>query len=366
MSNEVISERQGIILLILFILGSSLLLGASGQANQDAWISIIISILWSIIILLMYSRILSSYPGKDLFDILEIVMGKFIGKIISILMIWYAFHLGTLVTRNLSEFTSNLVFNNTPVVVPMLFFVILLIWGLKEGIEVIGRWSEFFIWVVLLIFIFIVLLAIPQMAINNIKPIANMGFTPILEGAFSSFSFPFGETVVFTMVFSNISKTKNYNKMFMMGLGLGGFIILVAHIRNILVLGSETLSRSYFPSTMAISIIHIGELFQRLEMTVTITLIVCSYIKVIICLFAVCNGISKILGFNDYRFISTPVTLLMFSFSFIIYQNTMEMSNFASDIWPYYSLPFQLIIPLVIFIMVEIRSRRSKTKMLTK
>ena len=99
MKNEVISERQGIILIILFILGSTLLIGSAGQAKQDAWIAIIIAISWSIILLLMFSRILSLYPGKDLFDILQITFGKFIGKIISILMIWFAFHLGTLVSK---------------------------------------------------------------------------------------------------------------------------------------------------------------------------------------------------------------------------------------------------------------------------
>ena len=148
-------KDKAIILIILFIIGSSFLIGSGGQAKQDAWIAIIIAMTWSIILLLMFSRILSLYPGKDLFDILQIVMGKFIGKIISILMIWFAFHDGTLVIRNLSEFTNTIVFADTPVVVPMIFFTILVIWSLKEGIEVLGRWSEFFIWIIILIFLII-------------------------------------------------------------------------------------------------------------------------------------------------------------------------------------------------------------------
>ena len=121
MKNENISERQGIILITLFIIGSTFLIGSGGAAKQDAWIAVIIAILCSIILLLMYSRILSLYPGKDLFDILQIVMGKFTGKIISTLMIWFAFHLGALVLRNLSEFTNILIFADTPVVMPMIF-----------------------------------------------------------------------------------------------------------------------------------------------------------------------------------------------------------------------------------------------------
>jgi len=366
MKNEVISERQAITLLIMFIIGSSFLLGSATQAKQDAWISTIIAILCSIILLLMYSRILSLYPGKDLFDIIQIVMGKFIGNIISILMIWYAFHLGALVLRNLSEFTNVLVLTDTPVVVPMLFFTILLVWSLKLGIEVLGRWSEFFILLVIAIFVFMSLLTIPLIDMNRLKPILGNGLVPILKGTFSSFCFPFGETVVFTMVFSNISKIKNYKKTFMIGLLIGGGLIFLATFRNVLVLGGETLSRVYFATPTVISLIHVGDLFQRLDMMVAIEFLVCVFVKVSICIFAACNGISKVFGFNDYRFIATPVSLLMLSFSFIIFKSTMEMSSWATNIYPYYAFTFEVTIPLLILIMAEIKSRSLKTQDVTK
>jgi len=358
MKNEAISERQAIILVILFILGSSLLLGCGSEAKQDSWIAIIIGILWSVILLLMFSRILSLYPGKDLFDILQIVMGKFLGKIISILMIWFAFHDGAIVLSNLLEFTVTLVFPDTPVLVLMIFFTMLVIWSLKAGIEVLGRWAEFFSWVIISIVLIVPVLSIPQMDINRLKPILSNGMAPLLKGAFSSFSFPFGETVIFTMVFSNISKVKNYKKTFIVGLLVGGSLVLLTSLRNLLVLGSETVSRLYFKSTLSVSLIKLGFL-QRLEMTVIIVFIVCVFIKVSIATFAVCNGISKVFSFNDYKFMATPIALLMLSFSSFVYKSSMEMVFFASNVWPYYSFVFEVIIPLIIFIVAEIRSRSS-------
>ena len=67
------------------------------------------------------------------------------------------------------------------------------------------------------------------------------------------------------MVFSNISKIKNYKKTFIVGLLIGGGIIFLATIRNILILGSETLSRIYFPTTMVVSLIHLGEVLKDLK-----------------------------------------------------------------------------------------------------
>ena len=365
MKNEIISERQATILIILFLLGNSLLVGSGNPAKQDAWLAIIIAISCSIILLLIYSRILSLYPGKDFFDILQILMGRSIGKIISVLMIWFAFHTGTLVLRILLEFTNILVFPNTPEIAPMLLFTILLIWSLKAGIEVLGRWAEFFSWIIILIVIIVPVLSISQMDISKLKPILSNGVSPLLKGAFSSFSFPFCQTVIFTMVFSNISKVKNYTKTFIVGLLVGGGLILLTSLRNLLVLGSETVSRLYFHSTMAVSLIMLGFL-QRLEMTVVIVFLVCVFIKISICIFAVCNGISKVFGFDDYKFIATPVCLLMLSFSFFIYKSTMETQFFFSNIFQYYSFPFQVIIPLVVFVAAEVKHRSSSATIATK
>jgi len=309
----------------------------------------------------MFSRILSLYPGKDLFDILQIVMGNFLGKLISILMILFAFHDGATIVRSLSDFTETLTLVDTPVVVPMIFFTILVIWSVKAGIEVLGRCSEFFVWIVILIFLIMSLLIIPQMDISRIKPILYNNFTPVLKGAFLSFSYPFGETVIFMMVFSNISKIKNYKKTYMIGLLVGGGIVFLVTLVNILVLGSETISRVFFPFPMVLSLIHFGQMLQRLESTVLLQFIVCVFVKVSICSIAVCSGISKVFGFDDFKFIATPVALLMLAFSFVIYKSTLEMSFWTTNIWPYYSFPFEVIIPFVVFILAEIKSRKSRS-----
>ncbi|MCB2305039.1 hypothetical protein LL127_08990 [Clostridium estertheticum] len=86
----------------------------------------------------------------------------------------------------------------------------------------------------------------------------------------------------------------------------------------------------------------------------------CAFIKVSIATFAVCNRISKVLGFDDYKFIATPVVLLMLSFSIFVTQNTMESHFSISNIWQYYSFPFEAIIPFVVFIVAEIRRKRTK------
>ena len=358
---EIISDKQGICLVIMFILGSTLLLGTGGGiAKKDGWLAIIIGIVYAAPAIYIYSRLLSKFHGHDLFDILQLVFGKFLGKCISVLYIWFAFHLGALVERNFTDFTETAVYPDTPVVFPLIFFVLLFIWCVKLGIEVLGRWSEFYIIIVLLLILTVtIILSLPLLNFNNLRPFLYDGIKPILTSAFLGFSFPFAETVVFMMVFSSL-KTKNSSyKVYFKGLITGGIIILLVSLRNILILGADSISRDYFPSYVAVSTIKIGDFIQRLEIAVSTVLLLNVFVKVSICLLAVCKGLEKVFELDDYRFLVTPMALLMAAFSIIVYPNIMESVRWAFKIWPYYSFFFQAILPLIIFIVAEIKFRQA-------
>ena len=65
MNKEIITNKQGISIIVLFILGSSIVLSPGGGAKQDAWIAIIIALLIALPSVFVYSRLLSIYPEKN-------------------------------------------------------------------------------------------------------------------------------------------------------------------------------------------------------------------------------------------------------------------------------------------------------------
>lgn len=359
MNKEVITDKQGICLVIMFILGSSLLIGTAVNAENDSWLSIIIAIILSIPVVMIYSRLLYLFPGKDLFDILHIVFGNIIGKILSIIYIWFSFYLGVLVLRNFSEITNIVIYPDTPVIVPIIFFILLCIFALKLGIEVLGRWSEIFIIINIIAMILItIILSSPQMNINNLLPVLYNGIKPVVSGAFSALSFPFAETVVFTMVFSSLENQKSSYKIYLYGLIIGSLALFVNNLKNVLVLGADVIIRNYFPTYISVSIIRLGTFIERMEAAAIIVLIINIFIKATIGMLAVCRGISKVLNIDDYRFLSTPIALLTLIFSIFNFKSTMEMMDWAFNVWPYYAIPHQVILPIIILIAAEIKVRK--------
>lgn len=356
MQKEQVTDKEAICLIIVFIFGSSLIIGREAAKN-DAWIAEIVGVIMAIPMLLVYSRLLSLFHGKDLFDILNATLGKVMGKIVAIAYVWYAFHLGALVLRNFAEFASTIGMPETPMLVPLLCMGLLCVVAVRLGIEVMGRTCAYFLPILFFIIIVVQLLGMSQLHLNYLKPILGNGFAPVLQDGFSAFSFPFAETVLFICIFSSLKTKNSPSKVYFCGILVSAIVLIIVTMRNISVLGNM-LDSFYFSSYAAVSRISVGDFVQRIEVTVSVVFVFSIFIKSSVCLLVACKGIGKIFNLKDYRSIVIQTGLLMIYFSYTVYDNIMEMDIWAFKVYPYYAFPFQVIVPVIIWILSEIKSKK--------
>jgi spore germination protein KB len=174
-------------------------------------------------------------------------------------------------------------------------------------------------------------------------------------------TFPFGEAVVFMMIFSALPHKNSASKVYIPALLWSGSVIIFLAFRNIMVLGPLTIKAAYFPAYSVISRVNIGNFLQRMEIAVTIVFILSGFIKITVCILAAAKGVARVLGFDDYRILVTPMGLLMVNLARIIYKDIMEMFDWAFKVWPFYAFPFQVIFPILIWIFIELK-QKSKNK----
>jgi spore germination protein KB len=366
MRTEIISEKEGIALSTLFIMGPAIILPTGADALKDFWIAIILSVVLGALVSLMYIKILSAFPGKDLFDISEILFGRFAGKAVSLLYVWFAFHLASLIFADYTYFIKTVNFPEVNELTIIIFPAILCIWALKIGIEGLGRFSTL-IFVPLCSFVLIaIFLLIPKMDFEHLLPVFENGFQPIFRGTFSVLTFPFAETVVFMGVFNCFRENKSISKVYLFSIILGGFFILLTKSSEVLVLGIDKFTQFYFPAYASVSRVEIGNFIQRIEIIVGLLFTLSGLVKVCICMLAACKGISKILGFDDYRFLVTPMVLLNVAFVFISYSNIIQLRFWTSYISMYYKFPFQVILPLIILAFALLKKKSNSLKQTAK
>ncbi|WP_432665246.1 endospore germination permease [Wukongibacter baidiensis] len=359
MNKEVVSEKQGIALLIMFIIGTSSIEITGMAAGKDTWIAIITAVILMIPIMLMYEYFHRNFPNKDLYDIIMMCFGKFLGKIIMILYTWYFFDEVALVTRNYSSFVVTVSLAETKVIVIEIGILILCGWIVKKGIEVTGRCAR--LWTVMFIILMTIsiCLELPNMSIVNILPVLEKGIKPVIEGIFKSIGFPFGQLIVFMMIFPNVLKKKN-SIVYIKGFLIGSVILFVISLTNLLVLGVGASASAYYPTYITISRISVGKVIQRIEIVAGIILTLGAFIKISIFLMAACKGIAKIFECNDYKFAVTVITLLAINLTYFEFGSVMELYEYGDTSLLYFSFVFQIVFPILIWITSILRKKKIK------
>ncbi|MCT4563085.1 MAG: endospore germination permease [Maledivibacter sp.] len=358
MNKEVISDKQGIYLVIILLVGSSSIMVMGIQAGKDAWLAVLLGIAISFPITLIYARLHFIFLGKDLFDILEICFGKIIGKGICLLYVWFTLHHAALILENVGTFINTVSLYRTPIVIPTIVIAIMAMWAVKKGIKVMCEWIVFFLPIIVILLGAFVFLLIPRMRINNVLPVMNNGIIPIIYGGISVFTFPFAETYVFTMIFTRFDNKKSPYKIHITGLLIGGFMMYTIALTNLLVLSVNTVSTVYYPTYLAATRVKIFNVLQRFEVIIGIVLVLGAFMKISIFLFASCKGVAKTFGFREYGFIALPMGLMSINATYFQNDSIMEIFEFAEGIWPYYSSVFQVILPCIIWIAAEIRKKQ--------
>jgi len=360
MNRETITDKQGISILILFLCGSTLIFDAGTGAKEDIWLAIIIAFICALVMSMLYARVLSIFPGKDIFDILIITFGKVIGRVFCLLYVFFAVHLASLVLYNFEEFITVIALSSTPALVPLVIIILLVIWIIKGGTKVLGNWCEFFVAIIVILIFSTLPLFIDDVKIDNLKPFLYNGIQPVIDGAILTFTFPFTETVMFLGLGAALKNKKSPYKIYSLGLIYGALIIFASSVVHMMVIGGENMTRAVFPPYRAYRLINIGEFLSRIEIVIAAALIICGFVKISVCLFTACKGLCKVFSVNNYKVIATPVCIIATLMATTNFDGVLELVEWDNAVWVQYSSFFEVVLFLLILIGVEIKVRIRK------
>lgn len=359
MLDQPLTRRQTVALLVMFIFGSSAVLGVSSNVAQDTWIPLALGALFSVPVLMVCARVARLNPGADLFEIFERTMGKAVGKLATLLMAWYALHLCALVMRNFSEFLMITALYETPQTAVLAVMLVTVGVLARSGAKALGKWSVIVFPIVMGMVAITVCLSFNIYHYENVLPMFEHSVAEIAEGSFQVFSFPFAETVLLLGVADCLDVRENPYHIYLWGVLISTVVLMLVTFRNLLVLGPVVMSSSYFPSYVAARIISIGDFLSRIEGSISVNFILAGITKITLCLIVASRGLARLTGVSDWRNMVFPAGFAAFALALILYDDTMQMYAFILY-YPYYALPFQVVLPFLAWILSEVRARRKK------
>lgn len=352
-----ISSYQLTLLIMGFLFGSTAIIRPAGSAHEDAWLAYILAWGAGFFVIWLYSSIAQANPAKTLIDILKDYFGKYIGTFLGITYIWYFIHLASLVFRNFGDYMVVTIYYETPVIFIISMFAILVAYSAKKGLEVITRATEMLLPYV---FIFVAVLFFALMSefdLKNMLPVLGNGWTPVVNAALSAFAFPFGETVLFLMVFPALNKPKTIKRASLTAVAVMGLLILNILLRDLWVLGPDMLNRAVFPPAISTELIP----GLNIHPIIGVNLLIAGWIKISVCIYAAALGVAQLTGLDDFKPLVVPLIAICVPMSLWLFDNIFEMFRFAGEIYPYYSSFFQIFIPLVLLLMSKYKKAKTRS-----
>ena len=361
MKDVKINAYQFLVLVIFFTIGTSILVipsNLAAQVKQDAWISAIIGTAIGLLIVWLFCTIAQWFPDLTYVQIIEKLLGKWIGKAVSILFIL----ISLLYTANLL-FQSGTFLNihampNTPMSALNILMVMIIVMGVRQGLETIARSAEILIIIFFILFIFLVIFVAPEVKFENLQPVFESNIKAIFTSSFFYIALSTLNAVILLMIYpAFINKSKQAKTSFIIGSLIGGIIIIVLTLLCIAVMGADRTAREIYPGYELAKRINIADFIQRIEGLMAALWIITLYFKATLYFYASVLGIAQVLNLNDYRPLTLPLGVITVVLSLIIYPNLVYQQEWDTTTGISITLINGLIVPLILVVAYKIRKK---------
>lgn len=362
---ETISANQMAVLFFCLMTGSSIINipgPLTAFSKNGAWISLLISFSIGMILLSFVLYLYNKYPSMSLIEYSREIVGEWMTIVLAIPFVSILFHMVSGIVLEIGAFMTNSMMRETPFYVFNLLIFLLAATTVRLGIEVMARMFVLLILAVTSFVFFILFLASFNYHAEYLLPIMPYGIKPILLGAYFSYGFPYVELVLFAMIlpFTRKEQIKKLKKRMYLSLLFNGFCLISVIVCSIMLFGPIAGLQKYSIFELARTI-EILEVFQRIESLIGISLIVSTYMKATIVLFALNSTLSHLFKLKDNHLLIYPISLLCFLISILVMSNgETRWDNIVAAIHPLWGT-IAFLMPILFLTIVSLFKKKTST-----
>jgi len=357
-----ITSKQLTFAVSSFIFGSTLLACfVVGVSRQDTWFIVVTGAIVGIIISLIYLNLMGIYPDKTIVEVNELVFGKVLGKIISVLYVFYFFTGATLNARDLGNFITGYIMPETPIVAVLILFIGICALAVYQGINTIARISVlvFFLYLLGLLSSFVLL--IKEMDFSRLLPSFTLPLADYIQATHIIAVIPFGEVIAFTMVFKNIQDKKKIKRSFILGIVIAAVAMIMISIKDCAVLGSVG-QMMLQPTYQSDTLISYGDTLSRAEVMFSFIFVIVLFFKVSVMYYAFAYGIKQVCKVQSYKPLVLLLGVIIIVEAILLYSSVAENLYFGPNIAPAYVTLFAAILPGITLIIEKIKCTYLKSR----
>ncbi|MFF2878893.1 GerAB/ArcD/ProY family transporter [Gottfriedia sp. NPDC057991] len=360
-----ISGFQFFSMIFMFGVGASPPVEIFARAKQDGWISLIIGLITACLIFAVYIKLYSLFPDLPLTKYIQIILGKYIGKIFALIYILYFLYIAARALRDFEDLLTITLYNASSLISIGLIMMLLIMYAMSKGLETFARSCEFIlIMIMFLIFIFIGFEIISKLIkIDNLRPVLEHGWTPVFKAFPISLTIPFGEILTFTMIMPHLTKQDLAIKVGIPALLFSGLILTLFAVLNTAILGPSVIERATYPLLTSVSYINIADFIQRLDTFIVVIAVCNAFVKITIYFYCAVSGAADLFNVKKTEQLVYPIGIITVLTSLWVASSFLEHHLEGIHLVPYLlHIPLQIIIPVSLLLVLLIQGKLKSNK----
>ncbi|WP_258022964.1 GerAB/ArcD/ProY family transporter [Brevibacillus formosus] len=316
------------------------------RVQQDAWIAVIIAGLMTHVAAWVMLKILRKYKNLDLYDIHQMVFGKWPAKVLNLIFIIYIMGSALTILRGYIEIIQSWMFPEVPSWLLNASLLCLAIYGVTGGIRVLAGISFFSVGLTICQLLLMIYPA--QYAdFNLLQPVFHHDLVELLDGARKmSFSIIGFEIILFIYPF--VKEKQLLSRYVHGGLLMTTLLYVVVMLVTLLYFQGEQLKHLIWATLMMMKIVEFPFL-ERFEFVSISLWMLIMLDNLLLNLWVAMRGVHHIGGFKERKALIGIVIVMFFASNFL---ETRQSINWITDVFGAVGFYIIFVYPLVLYIVI--------------
>lgn len=308
-----------LLLLLWFVLGSKIFLTVTriiiSMAYNSTPIALALGTSAALGIVYVIYKLSVRFPGETLISISESILGRLLGKVVSLGFAAFLIVITSLRLREFSETISAVVLPTTPISVITLTYTLLFIYAAWLGIEAIGRSSLLLLPFVVIPAVAISLMALQWADLKRALPLIDVPLLDLAKASAYSTSL-FGEVTLLALFAPYVRRHRDVLAGGVYGVLLANFIITSAVVLTVVIFTARNTLHMQFPTYLLASIVTLGTFVQRVEALYVFVWFFSAVITLSVLFHATCLAIAQILDLKEYKRLIGSLAVIAYTIAF--------------------------------------------------
>lgn len=283
-------------------------------ADNDAWMSVLLGSILTFITGYSFYWLGVKYKGLNISQIMEAVLGKFIGKIIQIFISMYIILSVGLSLRAFSESINIFLLDKTPRSIVTIIILTACVYCLAMGLKTISIMMDILLPGILFFILLLLFLSVSNIDKANLLPVLHKGPMPVFKG-FIEIIHPFLGLGIVGYIMPCLKEPRKEKKWIFISISVVTLIHLSIVTMCIMVFGSNEIKQLVYPTIiLSKSIQFQAQIFERAESLFMTTWIPISFSTIVIYYYASCQNLNALFNIKKYKlmiYLQIPIILII-------------------------------------------------------